>query len=67
MDILLSDNAYEFTGGRTISVRDKAMSIFEKTKHCTKRFPCRLKLAMMMFSAAILVSAVAVPIIVEMS
>ena len=25
------------------------MSIFEKTKHCTKRFPCRFKLAMMIF------------------
>ena len=39
------------------------MSIFEKTKHCTKRFPCRFKLAMMVFSVAILTSIIAVPLI----
>ena len=43
------------------------MSIFEKTKHCTKRIPCRLKLAMIVYTTAILVSAVAVPLIVEMA
>ena len=43
------------------------MKIVEKTRHCTRRVHCRMKLAMMMFSAAILVSAIAVPLIVEMS
>ena len=31
------------------------MSIFEKTKHCTKRFPCRFKLALMVFSVAVII------------
>jgi len=39
------------------------MSIFEKTRHCTKRFPCRFKLAMMIFSAAVIVSIITVPFI----
>jgi hypothetical protein len=39
------------------------MSIFEKTKHCTKRFPCRYKLVMTGFAVAIVVSIVAVPFI----
>ncbi len=38
------------------------MSILEKTKHCTKRFPCRFKLAMMVFSMAVAVSIAAVPV-----
>jgi len=37
------------------------MSIFEKTKHCTKRFPCRFKLALMMFSVAVILSIITVP------
>jgi len=41
----------------------KTMSIFEKTRHCTKRFPCRFKLAMMIFSAAVIVSIITVPFI----
>jgi hypothetical protein len=43
------------------------MSIFEKTKHCTKRFPCRFKLAMMVFSAAVIVSIITVPFIHSMA
>jgi hypothetical protein len=39
------------------------MSIFEKTKHCTKRFPCRFKLALMVFSVAVAASVAAVPFI----
>jgi len=39
------------------------MSIFEKTRHCTKRFPCRFKLAMMVFSVAMIVSIITVPFI----
>ena len=37
------------------------MSLFERTKHCTKRFPCRFKLALMMFSVAIVVAVASVP------
>ncbi|MGD8630239.1 MAG: hypothetical protein PVG72_05855 [Gammaproteobacteria bacterium] len=43
------------------------MSIFEKTKHCTKRFPCRFKLAMMVFSVAVIVSIITVPLIHSMA
>jgi hypothetical protein len=43
------------------------MSIFEKTKHCTKRFPCRFKLAMMICSVAIVVVIAAVPFISDMA
>ena len=39
------------------------MSIFEKTRHCTKRFPCRFKLALMVFSIAVAVSIISVPLI----
>jgi hypothetical protein len=39
------------------------MSIFEKTKHCTKRFPCRFKLALMVFSVAVIASIITVPFI----
>jgi hypothetical protein len=39
------------------------MSIFEKTKHCTKRFPCRFKLALMIFSVAVIASIITVPFI----
>jgi len=39
------------------------MSFFERTKHCTKRFSCRFKLALMMFSVALLASIAAVPFI----
>jgi hypothetical protein len=37
------------------------MSFFERTKHCTKRFPCRFRLALMVFSVALLASIAAVP------
>jgi hypothetical protein len=37
------------------------MSFFERTKHCTKRFPCRFKLALMVFSVAVMASVAAVP------
>jgi hypothetical protein len=43
------------------------MSIFEKTKHCTKRFSCRFKLALMVCSVAIVVSIAAVPFISNMA
>ena len=43
------------------------MSILEKTKHCTKRFPCRFKLALMVFSAAVIVSIITVPLIHSMA
>jgi hypothetical protein len=39
------------------------MSVFERTKHCTKRFPCRFKLALMVFSVALAASIAAVPFI----
>ncbi len=39
------------------------MSFFERTKHCTRRFPCRFKLALMVFSVAIVASIAAVPFI----
>ena len=39
------------------------MSIFEKTKHCTSKFPCRFKLALMVFSLALVASIAAVPFI----
>lgn len=39
------------------------MTFFERTKHCTKRFPCRFKLALMVFSVALAASIVAVPFI----
>jgi hypothetical protein len=37
------------------------MSVFERTKHCTKRFPCRFRLALMVFSVALVASIAAVP------
>ncbi len=37
------------------------MSFFERTKHCTKRFPCRFRLALMVFTAAVAASIAAVP------
>ena len=43
------------------------MSILEKTKHCTKRFPCRYKLVMMASTIAIVASIVAVPFISEIA
>lgn len=39
------------------------MSFFEKTRHCTRRFPCRFKLALMVFSVAVVVSVAAVPFV----
>ncbi len=46
---------------------ENKMSIFEKTKHCTKRFPCRYKLVMMASTLAIIASIVAVPFISEIA
>jgi hypothetical protein len=43
------------------------MSIFEKTKHCTKRFPCRFRLVLMVFSVAVVASIAAVPFISHMA
>jgi len=43
------------------------MSIFEKTKHCTKRFPCRFKLALMVCSIALVVTIATVPFIYNMA
>jgi hypothetical protein len=43
------------------------MSIFEKTRHCTKRFPCRFKLALMIFSVAVIASIITVPLIHNMA
>ena len=43
------------------------MSMFKKARHCSSQIPCRFKLAMIMFSAALVVSAVAVPLIAEMA
>jgi hypothetical protein len=39
------------------------MSIFEKTRHCTKRLPCRFKLVMIAFSMAVVITVVAVPVV----
>jgi hypothetical protein len=39
------------------------MSLFERTKHCTKRFPCRFRLVLMAFTVALVASIVAVPLI----
>ena len=39
------------------------MSLFERTKHCTHKIPCRLKLSLMICTAVILVSVITVPII----
>jgi len=39
------------------------MSFFERTKHCTHKIPCRLKLSLMVCTLAILVSIVLVPFI----
>ena len=39
------------------------MSIFERTKHCTKRFPCRFKLVMIVFFVALAVSVAAIPLV----
>jgi hypothetical protein len=43
------------------------MSIFEKTRHCTRRFPCRFKLALMVFSVAVAGSIVAVPFVTSLA
>ncbi len=43
------------------------MSILEKTKHCTKKFPCRYRLVMMAFAIAIAASIVAVPYVSELA
>ena len=39
------------------------MSIFERTKHCTSKIPCRLKLSIMIFTLVILASVITVPFI----
>ena len=43
------------------------MSIFEKTKRCTKKFPCRYKLVMMMSAVAIAASIIVVPFIASVA
>lgn len=43
------------------------MSIFRKAKSCTSRIPCRYKLATFMLSAAVVVYAIAVPVIIELA
>ena len=43
------------------------MSILERTKHCTKKFPCRYKMVMMMCAVAIVASVVVVPFISDMA
>jgi hypothetical protein len=43
------------------------MSIFERTKRCTKKFPCRYKLVMTMCAVAIVSSIAVVPFIADMA
>jgi hypothetical protein len=43
------------------------MGIFRKAKRCTSQIPCRYKVATFMLSAAVVVYAIAVPIIIEMA
>jgi hypothetical protein len=43
------------------------MSIFEKTRHCTKRFPCRFRLALIVFSAALAATIITVPLLQHMA
>ncbi len=43
------------------------MLIFERTKHCTKNFPCRYKLVLALCAVAIITSVLVVPIIAEMA
>lgn len=43
------------------------MSILERTKHCTKRFPCRYRLVMMASAIAIAASIIVVPYISEIA
>lgn len=50
-----------------VDIRRIKMSIFEKTKQCTKKFPCRYKLVMMICAAAIVASVVVVPFISDMA
>ena len=45
------------------SCRYIKMSIFEKARHCTNRFPCRFKLALVVFFIAVAVSIAAVPLL----
>jgi len=39
------------------------MSVFERSKQCTKKIPCRLKLSLMLFSVIIIASVLTVPFI----
>lgn len=43
------------------------MRIFSKAKQCTSYIPCRYKLATFILSAAVVVYAIAVPIIIEIA
>lgn len=43
------------------------MSIFEKARHCTSRFPCRFKVVLILFTAAVVVSIVAVTVVKQFS
>ncbi len=39
------------------------MSVFERSRQCTKKIPCRLKLSLMLFSMLIIASVLTVPYI----
>jgi len=39
------------------------MSIFEKTKHCTKKLPCRFRLSLILFSLSMIASVLIVPLL----
>ena len=43
--------------------RSTGMSIFEKTKHCTKKLPCRFRLSLILFSLAMVASVLVVPLL----
>ena len=49
------------------SYKENKMSILERTKHCTKRFPCRYRLVMMASAIAIAASIIVVPYISEIA
>jgi hypothetical protein len=39
------------------------MSIFEKSKNCTKKLPCRFRLSLILFSIAMVAAVLAVPLL----
>jgi hypothetical protein len=61
---LLQGGRYGSTGNyQKNTIKVKTMSIFEKTKHCTHRISCRLKLSLMVCTVAILATVISVPLI----